>query len=143
MSFINNLYDLLNNGEEGVRWSHDGSSFHVTNPTVFSSDVLPRYFKHNKYTSFIRQMNVYGTSLCEDCVLIAWSTLERYVSKWSRRVIQLIETPDPILAVWAHALASLFDDCNGDGVLRKSHVNENCVCARAHVHSMLLSLKPV
>ena len=43
-----------------IAWSADGTKIHILDLEPFSQQLLPQYFKHNSFSSFIRQMNTYG-----------------------------------------------------------------------------------
>ena len=59
--FLTKLYQILENPEYEhiIQWNDNGTSFLIKNISVFSQKVLPLYFKHNNYASFIRQLNIY------------------------------------------------------------------------------------
>merc|ERR1712224_745797 len=59
--FLAKTYDLLMSNEYShlVNWCEDGHGFIVKDPVEFEQVVLPKYFKHNKFSSFIRQLNMY------------------------------------------------------------------------------------
>ena len=60
--FLLKTYDLLEDEEHSSRivsWNEEGSGFVVWSPDEFSEQILPRYFKHNNFSSFIRQLNTY------------------------------------------------------------------------------------
>lgn len=63
-NFLPSLYRMCNNDtddhRECITWAADGSSFWVSNIEQFARDILPVYYKHNNYASFVRQLNMYG-----------------------------------------------------------------------------------
>lgn len=42
------------------RGSDDGETFVVKDIEVFASEVIPQFFKHKNFSSFVRQLNFYG-----------------------------------------------------------------------------------
>ncbi|KAG0001244.1 stress-responsive transcription factor hsf1 [Modicella reniformis] len=61
-AFLTKLYNMVNgaNSSELIKWSDDGQSFIVANHVEFAKEVLPKFFKHNNFSSFVRQLNMYG-----------------------------------------------------------------------------------
>lgn len=45
-----------------IRWSNDGLYFNIENISEFCEKILPKYFKHTNFSSFIRQLNLYDFS---------------------------------------------------------------------------------
>lgn len=60
--FLIKTYELVDEPltNSVVSWSPSGCSFIVWDPPEFASDLLPKYFKHNNFSSFVRQLNTYG-----------------------------------------------------------------------------------
>ncbi|XP_050215873.1 heat stress transcription factor A-6b-like [Mercurialis annua] len=60
--FLTKTYDLVEdiNTNNIVSWSGGNNSFIVWDSQAFSITLLPRYFKHNNFSSFVRQLNTYG-----------------------------------------------------------------------------------
>lgn len=60
--FLTKTYEMVDDPltDHIVSWSHTGTSFVVWDPPQFASELLPKYFKHNNFSSFVRQLNTYG-----------------------------------------------------------------------------------
>ncbi|XP_076922877.1 heat stress transcription factor A-7a-like [Bidens hawaiensis] len=60
--FLTKVYDMVDDQtiDHIICWSRGGQGFVVLDPQAFSTNLLPRYFKHNNFSSFVRQLNTYG-----------------------------------------------------------------------------------
>eukprot|EP00980_Cylindrotheca_fusiformis_P013994 scaffold3651_cov104-Cylindrotheca_fusiformis.AAC.2 len=80
--FLRKAYHIINTCEpEIATWSEDGRSFYVKDQDRFASEVIPKCFKHNHFSSFVRQLNFYGfRKLREDHVEL--ESVDEAKSKW-------------------------------------------------------------
>lgn len=59
--FLKNLRKMLDNESDGIiRWTASGRAFEIHDMERMMEYVLPKYFKHRKYTSFQRQLNYFN-----------------------------------------------------------------------------------
>jgi len=58
--FPRKLYEILSEDDAVIVWTSSGLAFHITNMEEFCGTVLMNYFRHDKYSSFLRQLNLYG-----------------------------------------------------------------------------------
>ncbi|KAL0551071.1 hypothetical protein IC582_010148 [Cucumis melo] len=60
--FLIKTFDIVDDPitDHIISWGRGGISFIVWDPKAFSANLLPRFFKHNNFSSFIRQLNTYG-----------------------------------------------------------------------------------
>ncbi|MED6144128.1 hypothetical protein PIB30_012781 [Stylosanthes scabra] len=60
--FLTKTFDVVDDPTTNhvVSWSRGGTSFVVWDLHTFSKTLLPKYFKHNNFSSFVRQLNTYG-----------------------------------------------------------------------------------
>lgn len=43
-----------------IHWSDDGKAIIISNINDFTNNIIPKYFKHCNYDSFVRQLNMYN-----------------------------------------------------------------------------------
>ncbi|XP_073129421.1 heat shock factor protein HSF30-like [Henckelia pumila] len=60
--FLIKIFEMVEDSstDSVISWSKAKNSFIVWDSHKFSSTLLPRYFKHSNFSSFIRQLNTYG-----------------------------------------------------------------------------------
>ena len=60
--FLLKLYEILSKNEYSkiIHWSQNGTYIIITNIHTLSKKILPIYFNHQNYSSFVRQLNIYN-----------------------------------------------------------------------------------
>ena len=61
-SFLSKLFDILNNtnNNSAISWDSEGKKIVISDIVKLCNEVLPKFYKHKNYSSFIRQLNLYG-----------------------------------------------------------------------------------
>ena len=77
--FLTKTFDMVDDPTTNhiVSWNRGGSSFVVWDPHLFSTNLLPRYFKHNNFSSFVRQLNTYVSILMLSSILLFFNKKSR------------------------------------------------------------------
>jgi hypothetical protein len=64
-------YDMITNCPSEIGgWSIEGTSFLVRDVDRFAAEVIPTAYKHNKFSSFVRQLNFCKFSITESLLVI-------------------------------------------------------------------------
>lgn len=60
--FLSKCYDMVDDEstDEVISWSQTNSSFVIWDATQLTVQLLPKYFKHSNFSSFMRQLHTYG-----------------------------------------------------------------------------------
>ncbi|PVF92815.1 hypothetical protein CPB86DRAFT_159707 [Serendipita vermifera] len=61
-NFVNKLHTMISDpaAADFIWWTELGTSFIVSSAGEFSRSILGQHFKHNNFSSFVRQLNMYG-----------------------------------------------------------------------------------
>lgn len=61
-SFLSKLHDILNTNtyDEIIHWDTDGKRIIIADVINLCNVILPKFYKHHNYSSFVRQLNMYG-----------------------------------------------------------------------------------
>ena len=59
-SFLVKLYKILNENEYNsyIHWSQDGLSVIISDTIGLTKKVLPKFYNHHNFASFVRQLNM-------------------------------------------------------------------------------------
>lgn len=102
--FLTKTYQLVDDPttDHIVSWGEDDTTFVVWRPPEFARDLLPNYFKHNNFSSFVRQLNTYGF---RKIVPERWEFANEYFKKGEKHLLCEIhrrKTAQPQVAINHH-----------------------------------------
>ena len=61
-AFIHSTWEMMNDpsSTSAIEWSEDGARIVVRDSWALANNVLPKFFKHNRYASWVRALNAYS-----------------------------------------------------------------------------------
>ena len=61
-TFLLKLFEIMKNKSYNniINWNEDGTSIIIKDINLLSKKILPKYYKHDNYSSFVRQLNMYN-----------------------------------------------------------------------------------
>ena len=60
-SFVLKLYEMVENeNDDIICWVSNGTAFKVLSPKRLEAEILPKFFRHGRFQSMVRQLNFYA-----------------------------------------------------------------------------------
>jgi hypothetical protein len=60
-SFVKKLFEMVEHEDNGIIcWVGQGQAFEVLDPKRLEAEVLPKFFRHSRFQSLVRQLNFYA-----------------------------------------------------------------------------------
>jgi heat shock transcription factor len=117
-AFVGKLWNMVNDpvNASHIQWTADGQSFEVFNREQFEKEVLPRYFKHSNFSSFVRQLNMYGWHKVQD---VASGTMHTDEEIWQFKSPYFIRGREDLLDNIVRNKASKGSDDEDDSDLHR------------------------
>jgi HSF-type DNA-binding len=127
-SFPRILYEMLDDSDvEGfvgiVSWQHHGKAFRVHNPKQFATCIMCRYFHQTRYTSFQRQLALYGFRRIRTGKDRGAYYHEQFIRENKSMCISIQRTP--IKGAMAQNLTKVKDDPNFYSIVQTSNDSEH------------------
>lgn len=147
--FLVKTYDLVEEGGEAeerkrsvVTWNEEGDGFVVWRPAEFSEMILPRYFKHNNFSSFIRQLNTYGFKKASSK---RWEFKQEKFQRGCKKLLAEITRKKCEPSVFPSYLKSSSEESNNNQELRNEELmvqeNQDLKKQNQHLQSQIAHFK--
>lgn len=103
--FLRKTWDIVEDAatDHIVKWSTSGRSFVVLDVEMFSKEILPRFFKHSNWSSFVRQLNTYGFRKIDPD---RWEFANDNFTKGGKGLLNVIQRRKPTITSTLTAIAA-------------------------------------
>jgi len=116
--FLRFLYEILEKEDKSIiTWSHKGTAFQIRKPDALSKGILPRYFKHNKVSSFQRQLNYFGFKKWTKTQTVVCTFSHPYFLRYKPESIKLIKRKERGTTETDNDASSIVADANDNLLL--------------------------